>query len=689
VIDATSGSPGTWNGLGGILTSAPAPVSQDAAHAAVFVRGLDRALWYRVWDGATWAGWTSLKGTLGTGPTAASTGGGRIDVAALDDDGALIHREFDGAEWSDWRNLGGELVDELALVAGTADRLDIFARGKDDVLWTISRIGDVWSAWTSLGGKLRSAPAAARDILGLQVYVRGGDDSIASRTLAGGAWSGWASHGDGIGAIPDRRLTAIYRVSADDIMFRDYDYPPKILQGRLALRMKPGSKTVGNLAKGRRILVRSRDRIDEAEVVATTPFAVVPGQVEDHLFVDFMPAPVSPLSDTQLLANVAQASHGETQALEALGHGNGGQSFQTFKLSRPNLTYLQTSAGLDGSAALDVRVNGQQWKETPSFFGRGARENLYTARQNDNGESYVTFGDGTTGARLPSGAMNVTATYRTGLGLQGIMKAGKLSIPLERPVGLRAVTNPLAADGAADPETRDRARDTAPNSVKTFGRAVSLADFEAITTASGVAARAYVTWVWSELERAVHVTVAGPNGARLSAPSLGLLRSGLDSARDPSRPLFLANFVRIPIVVSARLLRDQAYEADAMLDDARAKLLAFFDFNAMPLGQAIFASEIYATLQSATGVVAVDIDVLQLKHYEDLSPTERAIRAVDAGPLQPHIRIFPARPTPPPAQIDRYARAGFDGPPPPVLAAEQAYIEEPAADLVLTAVEAL
>jgi phage-related baseplate assembly protein len=223
--------------------------------------------------------------------------------------------------------------------------------------------------------------------------------------------------------------------------------------------------------------------------------------------------------------------------------------------------------------------------------------------------------------------------------------------------------------------------------VKTFGRAVSLADFEAIVTTSGVTARAYVTWVWSELERAVHVTVAGPNGTRLSADTLTLLRRGLDASRDPNRPLFLANLVRVPIVISARLLRDPAYKADAVVDDARARLLAFFDFNAMPLGEAIFSSEIYATLQSATGVLAVDVDVLQLKGYQDLTPIERAVRAVDAGPLQAHIRIFPARPTPPLAQIDRYARTGFDGPPPPVLAAEQAYLEELAADLVLTAVE--
>jgi hypothetical protein len=689
VIDVTSGAPGTWIGLSGILTSAPAPVSQNPGRYAVFVRGLDRGLWYRLWNGAAWSDWESLKGVLATGPAAASTGAGRIDILALDDAGAAIHRRFDGAMWSEWRHLGGEFTGDLAVVVGTPDRIDVFARGKDGSLSTITRSGETWSDWVQLGGKLTSAPAAVRDASGLHVYARGGDGTIASRSFFGGAWSAWANHGDGIGGIDDRRKTAIYRLSAEDITFRDYDYPARIHQGRLALRMSPGSKLAASLGKGRRILLRAGERIDEARIIGTTPFAAVPGDIADHLLVDFTPAPATPISGATVLGNVAAASHGETWPLETLGHGDGAKPFQTFKLSRPGMTYLQTTGALEGTAALEIRVNGELWKEAPSFFGRSAGERLYTARQNDNGETYVVFGDGTTGARLPSGAMNVSATYRTGLGLQGLMKAGQLSIPLERPVGMRSVVNPLVADGAADPETRDRAREAAPNSIKTFGRAVSLQDFESIATASGLAARAYVTWVWSELERAVHVTVAGPAGNRLSAASLNLLRGALDTARDPNRALFLANFVRVPVVISARLLRDPAYEADAMLDDARARLLAHFAFDAMPLGAALFASEIYATLQAASGVVAVDIDVFQLKNYTDLTPVERAIRAVDAGPLQPHIRIFAARPAPPLAQIDRFARAGFTGSTPPaVLAAEQAFIEEPAADLILTAVEA-
>ena len=59
--------------------------------------------------------------------------------------------------------------------------------------------------------------------------------------------------------------------------------------------------------------------------------------------------------------------------------------------------------------------------------------------------------------------------------------------------------------------------------------------------------------------------------------------------------------------------------------------------------------------------------------------------------MQPHIRLFHARPTPQdPARIDRYQSAAFaPGPPPPVLPAEQAHIADPATDLQLTIVEAL
>ena len=74
----------------------------------------------------------------------------------------------------------------------------------------------------------------------------------------------------------------------------------------------------------------------------------------------------------------------------------------------------------------------------------------------------VRFGDGMTGARLPTGRQNIVATYRNGLGLAGRVGAAKITTLLDRPTGVKNVVNLVAADGGADPETMDKARRAAP-----------------------------------------------------------------------------------------------------------------------------------------------------------------------------------------------------------------------------------
>jgi predicted phage baseplate assembly protein len=427
-----------------------------------------------------------------------------------------------------------------------------------------------------------------------------------------------------------------------------------------------------------------------ATVTASQLFAASPGAEPDHLRVDFTPPLAPGVENAVLRGNIAKASHGETHPDEPLGNGDARRAFATYRLRRAPLTYLQTGLRVEGVAELELRVNGERWEEVPSLYGRAATDRVYTARQTDAGETEITFGDGRTGARVPTGAGNIVARYRTGSGLVGNVAAGQLAIPLERPVGLRTVTNPLAAGGGADPETRDDARMNAPTTVRTFGRAVSLDDFAWLATSSGLVARAHATWVWHRLEKAVHLTVAGPAGARLSADSLSTLYTALSSSRDPNRTLLVANLVRVPIVVAARVVRDPAFVADDVRAWAREALAAHFSFERMVLGGAVHASDVYAAIHRAKGVVAVDLDEFHLKGHAGLTAAERSVRAVTADPVQMHIRIFEARPTPvDPALIDRFARAGFDGPVPPVLAAEQAFIDDAVADVNLTLVEAL
>ncbi len=132
------------------------------------------------------------------------------------------------------------------------------------------------------------------------------------------------------------------------------------------------------------------------------------------------------------------------------------------------LTWTSAAARSGIAAAITVRVNGIAWTLVPYLFGAGPTDRVYTLDRDVSGNTFVRFGDGIMGARLPSGTENVTAVYRRGLGTSGNVADGAITMLITRPPGLRDVTNPLAASGGDDPETVAASRGNAPFSVKTL-----------------------------------------------------------------------------------------------------------------------------------------------------------------------------------------------------------------------------
>ena len=192
-------------------------------------------------------------------------------------------------------------------------------------------------------------------------------------------------------------------------------------------------------------------------------------------------------------------------------------------------------------------MNGVLWQGVDGVYGQPASAQVYIARTEDDGTTSLQFGDGKTGATLPTGRGNVVATYRIGAGVAGRVRAGTLTTPLERPPGLRSVTNPLPAHGGADPQSTDDARANTPVTVRTFGRAVSLLDFGDLIRSFGEVAKTQTEWVWDGLDRAVHITVAGQAGGLFTAEDLRQIGAALASAREPDYR------------VSARQLRPAAH----------------------------------------------------------------------------------------------------------------------------------
>lgn len=377
-----------------------------------------------------------------------------------------------------------------------------------------------------------------------------------------------------------------------------------------------------------------------------------------------------------VLGNVTRASHGET-VREVLGNGDANAAFQRFPLAKQPLTYLAAPVPGGARPTLAVAVDGGRWDEVGSLYGQPGNAPVITVRTEADGRTVVLFGDNQQGARPPTGVGNVTAMYRTGSGLAGRVGPDSLRTLLGAPVGVRQVTNPLPAEGGADPESAGSARTGAPRAVRTLGRAVSLADLGDLATESGQLAKASATWVWDGFDRNVHLTVAAQGGSTLSATALADIATSLDLARDPNHRLRVANFAAVPVVIEATIVVDgRVAEPDTVVTAARDALMAWLSFDVCELARPVNLSDAVAVLASVAGVAGVDVDRLGFKPVAARTAADldrRGVaRAADGAVLavQARLRLFAARPDP--------------AVPGEVLPAELAVVESPTQDVVVT-----
>ncbi|HYJ87075.1 MAG TPA: putative baseplate assembly protein [Pyrinomonadaceae bacterium] len=317
-------------------------------------------------------------------------------------------------------------------------------------------------------------------------------------------------------------------------------------------------------------------------------------------------------------ANVALSTHGETTN-EVLGGGDATKAFQRFVLKQPPLTYVSSSTAGGGQTTLEVRVNDILWREVPDFYGHEPEERIYVTRLGDDGKTTVIFGDGETGARLPTGQENIKAKYRKGIGLGGVLRSDQLTQLMTRPLGVKGVTNPIASSGAADAEVLADARRHAPLTVLTLGRVVSLKDYEDFARGFSGIGKALATWTWFGERRGVFVTVAGSVGAQVTeeSPLFKNLIAAMRDAGDQLVSLKVQSFQPRFFRLTATITVEPDFLPDKVKAEVEEKLRSAFSFEARDFGQPVHLSEVISIMQNVTGVVSVDVDQF---HRSDKTP---------------------------------------------------------------------
>lgn len=318
-------------------------------------------------------------------------------------------------------------------------------------------------------------------------------------------------------------------------------------------------------------------------------------------------------------ANVVKATHGETKK-EVLGSGDGTKGMQQFALKQSPLTYVAAATAVGAASTLHVYVNDIEWHEQDNLDGQGPKDRVFVAQTDDQDKTTVIFGNGVYGARLPTAAENVRATYRTHIGKEGNVDGGQITLLATRPLGVKGVINPKPATGGADHEPRDQARRNAPLAVQALDRIVSVQDYADFARTFAGIAKTSVRLLPDGRRQIVHLTIAGQDNIPID-PTSDLFQSlflALRKLGNPGEPLRLAVCEVKLLVISMRVRVQPDYQLEKVVPNMRTALLNAFGFEQRDLGQPVYQSEVLSVVQQVPGVAFVEMEILDAVAQSDL-----------------------------------------------------------------------
>lgn len=379
------------------------------------------------------------------------------------------------------------------------------------------------------------------------------------------------------------------------------------------------------------VLLVPADQKNDPEAGETAAISTPPnvnGPVETLSFVHPL-ARIYDRSTVTVNANVVAATQGETMH-EIMGSGDATNAALQLPLKQSPLTYVSASTVLGAASTLQVWVNNVQWHEVDNFLASGPNDRVFITQMDASQKTTVQFGDGQSGERTPTGQMNIRAAYRKGLGSAGNVQSGRLSQALDRPQGLKGVTNPDPATGGADPDSADSARVSAPLHVLTLDRVVSLEDYQNCALAFAGVAKALATWTWVGRMRSVFLTIAGANGIVFQQDDITVtnLIKALRNAGNPYVPLNVVSYQPVLFEIGAKVSIDtNDYDQTLVLAQVWQALATNFSFVQRQIGQGVAQSEILALIQNVPGVIAAELTALNRQNQAPSSTLPVVLRA--------------------------------------------------------------
>jgi hypothetical protein len=316
-----------------------------------------------------------------------------------------------------------------------------------------------------------------------------------------------------------------------------------------------------------------------------------------------------PAGSTTTTVTVKQ---GTTVTDEAIGQSNGTVN-QSFELSQ--------SSVINGS--ISVVVGGTNYTAVPYLIDYNGYDPVFSTYTDGDGITFVIFGDGISG-RIPPNTAQITATYRIGGGAAGNVAANTIKYFTNFAASGLTVLNtyistaiPGAASGGADQESTDSIRISAPSSIKTLNRAVSLSDYASLVVqVSGVAKATAIADVYTSVT--MYFAPYGDSGVQVDGVTPSTTFNNLKTVvaaymtdKIPANTTITfqpPSYVTVLIDASITVLPQ--YKQSLVETDVYAILSELLAFENVAFGDRITLQDVMTTVASVDGVGRVSITKL-------------------------------------------------------------------------------
>ena len=183
---------GSWQNLGGTITSEPGAWSRGGGIYCCAVRGQLVSGSYPVYVYDSSLGWINLGANATSAPCGASNGSAQ-DVYVLGTSGVIYHIHASGTSWGSWESLGGAGHSDPCATDTTAPSYQVYVVGANGSVYENTYSGSgPWGGWRSLGTSTLmggTAPTSCTDGSNFHLFYTV-NNTLVHKVFSGSTWSG-------------------------------------------------------------------------------------------------------------------------------------------------------------------------------------------------------------------------------------------------------------------------------------------------------------------------------------------------------------------------------------------------------------------------------------------------------------------------------------------------------------------